>query len=248
MRIHILSDLHIEFGDFEIPNTQSDVVVLAGDVHVGRNALKWIRDHVLEKPVVYVLGNHEFYREAMPELTDRLRRLCEDSNIHLLENNAIEIQGTTFLGCTLWTDFGLMGNAEVSKYEAEEAMIDYKLVRVSPQYRKLRANDTAKLHFHSMQWLKTQLAKQDATRTVIVTHHAPSAQSIPEIYKGKLLNAAFASNLEDLISNSNVPLWIHGHTHFCVDYNIGRTRILSNQRGYPDTPVSGFNPGLVVEV
>ena len=43
-------------------------------------------------------------------------------------------------------------------------------------------------------------------------------------------------------------LWIHGHTHFNVDYKIGQTRVVTNQRGYVDTPNETFDPSLVLEV
>jgi hypothetical protein len=33
-----------------------------------------------------------------------------------------------------------------------------------------------------------------------------------------------------------------------VDYRIGATRVLSNQRGYPDEPANGFDPALVVDL
>jgi hypothetical protein len=51
-----------------------------------------------------------------------------------------------------------------------------------------------------------------------------------------------------LVEKSRVPLWIHGHTHYNVDYVIGSTRVLTNQRGYPDQFCKGFDPSLVVEV
>jgi hypothetical protein len=54
--------------------------------------------------------------------------------------------------------------------------------------------------------------------------------------------------LDYLIERSGVPLWVHGHTHFNVDYQIGSTRILTNQRGYPSQTCGKFDPGLVVEV
>jgi hypothetical protein len=41
---------------------------------------------------------------------------------------------------------------------------------------------------------------------------------------------------------------IHGHTHHNVDYRIGGTRVLTNQRGYPDQLCKGFDPNLVVEL
>jgi predicted phosphodiesterase len=61
MKLHILSDVHVEFGPYDAPETDADVVVLAGDIHVGRNGFDWAREQFPNKPVLYVLGNHEYY-------------------------------------------------------------------------------------------------------------------------------------------------------------------------------------------
>ena len=68
-----LCDLHVEFGNFVPPVVGTDVVVLAGDVHVKDRGLQWIFDRKFEIPVLYVLGNHEFYREKFPGLIDKLK-------------------------------------------------------------------------------------------------------------------------------------------------------------------------------
>ncbi len=107
MRLWILSDLHLEFGPVELPRVEADVVVLAGDVHKGRRGLAWARERFAATPVVYVLGNHEYYGEALPRLREKLEGEAAGSSVHLLENRAVEIGGVTFLGCTLWTDFEL---------------------------------------------------------------------------------------------------------------------------------------------
>src|ERR1035441_3108961 len=101
MRLHILGDLHLEFEPAEIPATEADVVVLSGDIHPGRAGCKWARNQFPTIPIIYVLGNHEFYRHSLPELAETLKRETDGSNIHLLENGAVEINGYTFLGCTL---------------------------------------------------------------------------------------------------------------------------------------------------
>jgi Icc-related predicted phosphoesterase len=248
MRLHVLSDLHTEFATFTPPRTDADVVIIAGDVHVGRNGRSWIRSNFQTQPVIYVLGNHEFYRDALPKLTQELERESDGSHIHVLENRCVELEGYVFLGCTLWTDFQLGNNFIEAQSTAEEIMSDYHLIRVTPEYRKLRARDTAKLHAASVAWLKSNASRYDPVRTVIVTHHAPSPRSIPSCFDGNILNAAFASNLEPFIAQLGVALWIHGHTHHCVDYRLGETRVLSNQRGYPDALVKGFDPGLSVDV
>ena len=66
------------------------------------------------------------------------------------------------------------------------------------------------------------------------------------MHAGSALNAAFVSDLDEMIAESRVRLWVHGHTHENVDYEIARTRILSNQCGYAGSRVlEGFDPGLV---
>ena len=246
MRLHVLCDLHLEFGPVTIPPTEADVVVLAGDIHLGREGRKWARGKFYDKSVVYVLRNHEFYRHSLPGLTETLERETEGSLIHVLENRAVEINGYTFLGCTLWTDFQLRSDPERAMWAAEDIMSDYSLVEYSPERRLLRAKDTARLHAQSVAWLRGELARCDPARTIVVTHHAPSRLSEAPFHVNSPLTPAFASNLDWLVEPSRVPLWIHGHTHYNVDYKLGSTRVLTNQRGYPDESCKGFEPGLIV--
>lgn len=53
MKLHILSDLHIDFAPFNPPQTEADVIVLAGDIHLGSNGFKWAREKFSDKPVIY---------------------------------------------------------------------------------------------------------------------------------------------------------------------------------------------------
>jgi predicted phosphodiesterase len=248
MRLHILGDLHLEFGPVRIPAPDADIVVLAGDIHLGREGRKWARNQFPAKPVIYVLGNHEFYRHSLPDLTETLKRETDGSQIHLLENSAMEINGYTFLGCTLWTDYRLSSDLEGAMRLAEGIMSDYNIIQFSSENRVLRARDTARLHSESVAWLRGALAKCNRARTIVVTHHAPSALSEAPYHANSPLKAAFASNLDSLVEQSGVPLWIHGHTHYNADYVIGSTRVLTNQRGYPEELCKGFNPSLIVEI
>ena len=249
MKIHVLSDLHTEFGTYKIPKTDADVVVLAGDIGAKLAGLELAKTQ-LEIPVLYVAGNHEYYGSAIPKLTEELRVAARDSQVHFLENTEFVFQNVRFLGCTLWTDFSILGleHRALAMWRAEQQMADYRLIRLSPYFSRLRPQDTASLHFASLKWLKDQLELPFAGHTVVVTHHAPSAKSFNPKYQTDQLSAAFASNLEELIENSSIDLWIHGHTHYCVDFVLHSTRILSNQRGYPNESIPGFNPSLVIEV
>ena len=238
--------MHIEFEPFDPPYINPDVVVLAGDIHLGVKGLEWARKNFPDKPVIYVPGNHEYYREAMPRFTGKLREAARGSNVHLLENDRVVIRDVVFLGCTLWTDFKLFGNPRIAGYEATQKMTDYRRIRVSPQYRKLRPTDTAGIHSRSLRWLKGELASK-SEKAVVITHYAPSQRSIPERHKDDILNAAYASHLDDVVEGSKACLWIHGHIHTRLDYRIGETRVVCNPRGYPDES-SDFDPDFAVEV
>lgn len=137
MKLHILSDLHNEFDLFSPPRTEADVVILVEDIHVGRKGIDWAKINFPDKPVIYVLGNHEYYSRAFPKHIADLKQLAKDTNIHVLENDSIVIAGVTFLRCILWMDFELFGDPRIAGYQATQAMTDYQKIRVSPQYRKL---------------------------------------------------------------------------------------------------------------
>jgi predicted phosphodiesterase len=85
MKLHILNDLHIEFEDFEHPVIEADVVVLAGDIGVGMEGLRWAEARFPDRPVIYVPGNHEFYHHDIA-LIDELKAEAPD-NIHVLNDD-----------------------------------------------------------------------------------------------------------------------------------------------------------------
>ena len=248
MRLHILSDLHLEFAPFTPPAVEADVVILAGDVGTGRNGLKWALKPFPDRPVIYVLGNHEFYGQKLQKLIKQLQELADGTNIRLLENEQCSIGEVVFLGATLWTDFGLNGNPVLSEVVAQTGMNDYRRIRTLPRYSRLRPSDTRRLHMQSRQWLEDQVFRLKGRKVVVVTHHAPSRESIPPAFDGDACNPAFASDLSRFIVESEARLWVHGHIHCCCDYAVGKTRVIANPRGYPTEPRTGFDPGLIVEV
>lgn len=249
MRLHVLSDLHLEFAAFDPPPVDADVIVLAGDLSPGLGGLAWAAERWPEHAVVYVPGNHEFYGHAYPRLVRKLeeRAATFGARVHVLSDRAAVVGGVRFLGATLWTDFALLGTPDVSAAAAREQMTDFRRIRVEPEFRRCRPADTTLWHGRSLRWLAERCAEGAGTPTVIVTHHAPSARSVNPLYTDPV-TAAYASNLDDVVARSGARLWVHGHTHHCVDYVVGATRVLSNQRGYPGEAVGGFDPGLVVDV
>lgn len=249
MRLHILSDLHLEFARWEISATDADVIVLAGDIHTGQNGLKWIRAANPVTPVIYVLGNHEYYGQMIPNLTHHLKAAAAGTNVRVLENDRVDIGDVTFLGTTLWTDFALNGDPVVGGTIAENVMNDFHRIRTAPGFRKLRAPFVRRLNAESVLWLRQQCGVCRDRKVVVVTHHPPSARSIATQFAGEPANVAFASHLDGLVAESRAVLWVHGHTHRAFDYMIESTRVVANQRGYPhESTLTGFRGDFVVEI
>lgn len=248
MRLRILSDLHLEFVPFAPPSLSADMVILAGDISTGRKGLDWALATFPDVPVIYVLGNHEFYRQKLQKLLAELKKMAEGTNVRLLENGSCAVGDVVFLGATLWTDFALNGDPLASEVVAQTGMNDYRQIRTLPNYRRLKPSETRGLHLESRRWLEEQVFSRNGGKVVVVTHHAPSPQSIPLGFQESAFNPAFASDMTRFIMESNVDLWIHGHIHSHSDYTVGNTRILANPRGYPSESKTGFDPALIVDV
>ncbi|MFZ6743534.1 metallophosphoesterase [Undibacterium sp. JH2W] len=257
MRLQILSDLHLEaWGDtapFANPSiSQPDVVILAGDIHAGSKAVSWAAQHFAGIPVLYVHGNHEAYGKNLEDMQADIASACEATdNVHFLNASEYQLGDVRFLGATLWTDFCLFGQTELpyTLKEAEDLMPDYQRITLAEQgYRKLLPMDTREIHLQQTSWLKRQLNTSFPSRTVVVSHMAPSLQSVAPRYADDLLSAAFASRLDELAQKAD--LWIHGHMHESFDYHLGKCRVICNPCGYPlhngRMENENFDPDLVV--
>ena len=253
MKLHILSDLHLGVGALEPPRTDADLVVLAGDIARPAAAVAWAQR--FGKPVLYVLGNHEFYGGSLDGTVAEFRRLCAGTAVRLLDDEAIVIDGVRFLGSTLWSDFGLFATEQERQQAIEMAQ---QLVRDFSRIRRradgdalFTPHDAAARFARHAAWLDRQLDAPHAGPTVVITHHAPSCQSIHPRFAGSPLNACFVSDADHLLRDRRAALWIHGHTHDSFDYRVHGTRVLCNSRGYAKDGVNEnarFDPLLTVEV
>lgn len=253
VKLNILSDLHLSLGALDIPRNDADAVILAGDVARPREAVSWASG--FSKPVLFVPGNHEFYGGSIAGGADALKQLCARTNIRLLDNGEVTIDGVRFLGTTLWTDFLLFGEGDERTAAVREAlsfMRDFSRIRAGNAAQPLfTPADSAALFALQSEWLEHRLAKPHAGPTVVITHHAPSRMSIHPRFADSLLNACFVSAAEHLIGGSRVQLWVHGHTHDSFDYALNGTRVVCNPRGYAKDGVNEnplFDPNFMVEV
>ncbi len=242
MRINYFSDIHLEFGRLEHPQTDADLVIAAGDIGIGRQGINWLKG--LNKPVIYIAGNHEFYTHEYKRTLNMLRNSCLNSNIYFLEKNVLIIDGIRFLGCTLWTDLLIEG--EKKSIELAARLNDFRNIR----FKEAAFNQATftRLHRSSMLWLENELDEPFGGKTVVITHHAPLHKSWHE-GNNELKKIAYCNSLNGLIHKHNICVWFHGHIHSQNNYIVAGTRILSNTRGYKGRKeVDNFDPNKVVDI
>ena len=270
MRAWIASDIHASpidiFGGSALRVPDADICICAGDV--SNNVLTSIdflqREIEPHMPVILVLGNHDFFDSSIEFTLEKARSKTDGANIHLLENQSIEITGCRFVGATLWTDFAVaIGGDEHIPPEERRAkafeqfplqMADFHAIFQSDARREaegglITAREILERHLVSRSYIDHELSKPFDGPTVVLTHHAPLPESFDPDFFGQVTNAAYASDLSDLIALRKPSHWIHGHIHKFRDYMAHKTRVICNPRGYSrERDTSGFRPDFVIDL
>ena len=260
MKIAYCSDLHLEFWDY--PGLGSvepaDVLILAGDCFLAND----FKRHPIFDPrvlpegsarldravgyveflkkrlevfgrIIMVAGNHEYYGSRHHAVDEFMRSLgAIDSRITFLQQESVDIDGVRFIGATMWSDFD-KGNP-LTMYDAKSNMNDFTKItfKDGETYRKFSPGDAARIHSAHKRWI-FDTAKSSHLPCVVVTHHAPSFESIPEQFWRSSLNGAYASELSpEILSAPQIKAWVHGHIHTETSYSIGETTVYANPRGY----------------
>ena len=266
LRIHQMSDLHLEFNNKFRPINSggADILMLNGDICVAdyftkseQSHKKATADHFRDffkcaldqyEYVLYIPGNHEHYHGLF---TDTVKILKEAlPGVIILDNDSINISGYTFLGCTLWTDCD-SANPLVLNYLGSY-LNDFKIVKASKEpYRKFLPLDSVREHRNSLTFLDEAISEA-LDNVVVMTHHAPSKKSVHPSYDSMMYyvsNFGYYTELRDfIISRPKIKLWTHGHTHNNFDYTLGGTRIICNPMGYRDENAQGFNRQLYIDL
>jgi Icc-related predicted phosphoesterase len=270
MRAWIISDIHTsvlaEFWTTPHQVPDADICICAGDISdFGSTSIGYLRRNIERyMPVVLVFGNHDFFNSSIDFALQKARREIQGTRIHLLENQSVEIDGCRFVGATLWTDFAVsVGDDEHIPPEerrqkafglAPSQVADFYYINRSDPRRPgengfVTVREIVGRHRVSRNFIDEELSKPFDGPSVVVTHHAPLTDSLDPHFYGEITNAAFASDLSDLIARRRPSVWIHGHIHKARDYMADRTRVICNPRGYSlEWNVSGFNPGFVIDL
>lgn len=252
MKLRYLSDIHFEhhadggkaFVD-SLP-VDCDALVLAGDIGVaqGGSLLKGMR-LILERfagiQVLYVPGNHEFYRdgrertfensdqarrkgqETVREVCDRLRKF--PNFLGGVDPWNTQLYGQHFVGATMW--FGSPSPSAPYGF-----MNDYSCIAGFSQWER----EESERHV-------AYLRRVVCDHSIVITHHLPSPDAVDPKWKMSALNAFFVHpDAHEIIERNRPKAWIHGHSHEAWAGRIGQTAMRRNPYGYHGHElVRGFN-------
>lgn len=255
MKIGLISDFHMEsmlgaspekildrFMDFLPPAESFDVIVAAGDMGYTRSVipvLKAIQDFLKTK-VVFVPGNHEFYDCGMAHPFQKSLKALQDeaeaSDICLLHNQAVDFPdfGVSVWGSPWYTDFSRteedvsgIGIADYYKTWVEDGSI----------VRRITPKDHVAMNLAAQGSLQEWLSKciERGLKPVVATHWGPSEKGAHGMFpKDDKISAYFTTDYLDRNHWRFPPgsVWMHGHTHFNVDCQVGNVRLCTNQLGY----------------
>jgi predicted phosphodiesterase len=255
----LYSDLHLEFNNpFAIPkDTQkaADILILAGDIisfEYPEALLNLVK--TWDKPILFVAGNHEYYnnRESIADSNQKFRDFIYKHlpQIYFLDNESITIEGVTFFGGTMWTDFQ-KGNPVIMQ-RIQGSINDFKKIQASATY-KMSVHDQYNLYWVFRDKLSSFLQSSDKNKPVVViTHYSPIINPDSIFPVSDFTSAFCATGIQDLFyelpTNS---LWFYGHTHESDYRSLGdQLIIVSNPYGYHLHQVNkGFDPkGVLITI
>lgn len=253
MKLQIASNLHLEMHrnhqppiqDF-FPAGERDVLVLAREIDVYQDALEFVESEARVSPVIYVPGNHEYYRGWGRKATAQFwREVAEETpDLHYVDGDSVTIEGVRFWGAAWYSD--LRGRRDPGQlHMVENSVMDFAS----------GINDagtwTVQRHIaeHERQ---TGLLRAEADRVdVAITHWPPIREATASRFRGSPLSGYFVNDRENVVREIGAQqLWISGHARDPYDCMVGRTRCIGNPCGYPgELPeTEGFRADRIVEV
>lgn len=269
--LRICSDLHLEgfsgrdpraLMDMFLPEDPRDkdsALILAGDISSQPDQLEAFLKETLNwyQKVLFVPGNHEFYRQHMDAWTFLMKAKLDALNSDKLEYVLAKQQAfksvtldteagpIRFLLTTLWGDGGPTTQDNIT---TSHCLNDFRLIMHEEPPRRFTVFDMMDTFKRQKRRLNEELLQPFAGKTVVVTHHLPSRQLVSARFwpsdGSDGSNGGFVGDCDSILAYDHAPdLWIHGHTHDTIDTTLWTTRIVSNPAGYRSewqTPHNGF--------
>lgn len=251
VNFQISSDMHIEYKSDEVPDPlnliipSADVLILAGDIgsFYKMDQLKSFLQKLCSyfKVVIYVPGNHEYYKQKgyQPEKMNVLLKRFIDieksiNNLYVLNRTSALIDDVCIVGCTLWSKPTIHVPNFIVRIEGMNTNLYNQKFNSDLEYIKKMSDYCS----------KKQL------KLLVVTHHCPTYSVITSNKKKKdKYISLYASHLDDLLIRDKVHTWVSGHIHSNFDLiTEGGTHLIGNQKGKPKDKIIDYKKDLTISV
>lgn len=188
MRVAWLTDIHLDTLDdeqreealAEWSRCEADAFLIGGDIGEAATLTQFLAriDDVLQRPIYFVLGNHDYYRGSIAHVRQQIAELCnERPRLHYLTHDAPHqlASGVALVGHDGWAD------ARIGDYENSPVMLhDYELIDELKQLSKLerwtrlkQLGDEAAAHIERA----LTAALETASHVYLLTHVPPTRSS-----------------------------------------------------------------------
>jgi Icc-related predicted phosphoesterase len=172
---------------------RADVLVLPGDLTdygLAEEARVLARDltAAVKIPIVAVLGNHDYESDQAEEIT----HVLSDAGVHVLDGDAIEVQGVGFAGVKGFA--GGFGRGTLGPWGE----------RAVKQFVQEAINEALKL--------ESALARLKTAHRIAVLHYAPIVGTV-EGEPVEIFPWLGSSRLEEPLTRFQVSAVVHGHAH-----------------------------------
>ena len=171
----------------------------------------------------------KFY--SIVEVRQKIKDVCDHHNCIMLDNDAITIQGRVrFIGSTLWC----------SMPKIKEAKLKHRKYGCLTWIKKsdgssLTVDDFNTLHKDSMDAIDALLRDPETAEipTVLITHYPPIEEVIKEEFRMSADRCCYYAPDagHKFLGNPSIRIWLAGHVHSSVDYDIDGTRVSTNCYG-----------------
>lgn len=197
---------------------------------------------------VYVPGNHEFYGYNIDYAYADFNFVNETAErLHVLTGmgySSCEIDGITFVGGTLWTDFN-KGSSEIMTM-ACTTMNDYIAIKSTSKNRPISPERILNDHHVQRKNIFKSISKalEKNKPVIVLTHHRPI---LPECIYSTTEYLYSVDLMKDLEALPKLPkYWLCGHHHRSIYKELrltnGTMTVIENSVGYPsERTKTGFS-------
>ncbi len=246
-RLSWITDLHFNFLPFErvdeflgqVANRRPDAVVLTGDVSEAHDLTAMLEhiDDLIQQPLYFVLGNHDYYHGSIRDIRVAVTALCETRpRLHYLTalGEAIELTPSVALvGHDGWAD------ARLGDYERSMVMMnDYRLIAELTRHTKLERwallkalGDEAAAHIRKV--LPPALDRYP--RVILATHVPPLREAC--WHEGQLSDDEWAPHFTCKAMGDAILEIMDGYPHRELTVLCGHTHSSGQCRPLPNIQI-----------